>query len=262
MNIPADDRGFLLGDGLFETVLWDEGLVLWEAHLRRLLGGCEALGLPAADSATLETAAREALTRAGVEGARAAVRLTWSAGSGGRGLERPPVPAPRLAVTAAPAPLPDGPASLQPASVRRNTASPTSRLKTLSYLDNVAARREAVAAGSDEALMLNEKGEVACAAAANVFWLHGKTLFTPALSCGALDGVARGRVLALAAKLGWRTQEVEAPLSAVREAEALFLTNSLIGVRPAHLAGRAAPPHAGVQQLLQVTLEDFRGRRY
>ena len=100
--IPIDDRGFLLGDGLFETVLFKAGQpVLWEAHVARLGRGCAALGLPLPDARKLEAEARRALAGRRLGSARAAVRLTWTAGSGGRGLARPQPPTPRLVVSAA-----------------------------------------------------------------------------------------------------------------------------------------------------------------
>jgi branched-subunit amino acid aminotransferase/4-amino-4-deoxychorismate lyase len=163
---------------------------------------------------------------------RQAVRLTVTAGSGGRGLERPPAPTLRMFATAAPAPRPEGPARLVTSTVRRNAASPASRLKTLSYLDNILARREARAAGADEALMLNGEGKIACAAAANIFWITGGRLFTPALDCGVLAGIIRAEVLALAAGMGVETVEVGGAPAALAQADGVFLTSSLVGVRP------------------------------
>jgi branched-chain amino acid aminotransferase/4-amino-4-deoxychorismate lyase len=174
---------------------------------------------------------RRALALAGLDEARAAVRVTWTAGSGGRGLDRPARPAPRLSVTAAAAAKPVGPARLALSSVRRNDQSPASRLKTLAYLDNVLARAEARDRGADEAVMLNTAGEVACAAAANLFWLAGDRLFTPALACGVLAGVTRATVIAAAPALGLSVAEVRAGPEALSQADAVFLTNSLIGVR-------------------------------
>jgi len=238
MTIPPDDRGFTLGDGLFETVRAEGGeLRRLSAHLDRLEAGCAALGLPAPAPARVEQAMRSALEAAGLQAARAAVRLTWTAGSGGRGLDRPDTLAPRLSVTAAPAPRPSGPARLALASVARNDGSPASRLKTLSYLDNVLARAQARAAGADEAVMLNTRGEVACAAAANLFWERDGRLFTPALACGVLAGIMRGEVIAAAARLEIPLDEVRAPASALLNADAVFLTNSLIGLRPASSLG-------------------------
>lgn len=250
--IPADDRGLTLGDGLFETVLAVGGrLVDWRAHLQRMAAGCAVLNLPAPDVEGAERLAQAALASSGLEATRAAVRLTLTAGSGGRGLDRPRPAAPRMFATAAPAPEPVGPARLATATVRRNDASPASRLKTLAYLDNVLAREEARAAGADEAAMLNTRGELACAAAANLFWIRDGRLETPELACGVLAGVMRARVLAAAAQIGAPVQEVRAEEAALADVEAVFLTNSLIGVRevcawngrsfsPSRLAGRIA----------------------
>jgi branched-chain amino acid aminotransferase/4-amino-4-deoxychorismate lyase len=251
VSLPADDRGFTLGDGLFETVLARRGeLVGLAAHLDRLAAGCAVLGLPPPDRAAAERLMRRALAAAGLEAARAAVRLTLSAGSGGRGLDRPADLEPRLIASAAPAPRPEAPARLVTATARRNDQSPASRLKTLSYLDNVLARAEARAAGADEALMLNTRGELACAAAANLFWIADGRLFTPALSCGVLAGTARAQVLARAAALGVPACETRAGPEAPAAAEAVFLTNALIGVRPvAEVDGRALAPHRLTERL-------------
>jgi len=242
-QVPADDRGLLLGDGLFETVLADDGgLEDFDRHLARMVRGCAVLGLePPTEAAALDVAVR-ALEDAGLGAARAAVRLTLTGGSG-RGLDRPAPTSGRLIASAsAAAPASDAAVSLRVVSIRRNETSPLSRLKTLSYLDNVLARREARAAGAEEALMLNGRGEIACAAAANVFWISGGRLFTPALDCGALDGIVRGRVIDAARAMGVEVAEVTTGIDALEGAEGVFLTNSLIGVRPvASLNGRDLP---------------------
>ena len=240
-DVPADDRGLLLGDGLFETLLADCGkLTRFDEHAARLSRGCAVLGLPDSGREALFQAASAAVARAGLAEARAAVRLTWTAGGGGRGLDRPLTLAPRLIGAASPAPASTAPLTVVTSSVRRNEGSPASRLKTLAYLDNVLARREARAAGADEALMLNGRGcQVACAAAANLFWILDGRLFTPALSCGVLDGVVRGLVLRSAADLGAPVEEVEAGSDVLAHCTAMVLTNSLIGVRAvASLDGR------------------------
>ena len=134
---------------------------------------------------------------------------------------------------------------LATAQVRRNQGSPASRLKSLAYLDNVLARRQAQGLGADEALMLNTVGEIACAAVANVFWIAGDRLFTPSLDCGVLDGILRAGVLAAARRLAIEAAEVRADSQALGDAEAVFVTNSLIGMREvAWLDGRAFEPHA------------------
>ncbi|MEI9965537.1 MAG: aminotransferase class IV [Caulobacteraceae bacterium] len=211
--------------------------------------GCRALDLiPPAPGEAAEAAAA-ALAAAGLEGARAAVRLTLTAGSG-RGLDRPADAETRLIATASPAPSPEGPIRLRTASVRRNDQSPASRLKTLSYLDNVLARRQARAQGADEAIMLNTRGEIACAAAANLFWIAEGRLCTPALACGVLDGIVRAQAIGAAAALGVGAAEVRAGPPALEAAEAAFVTNSLAGVRAvSEIDGRALQASALVDAI-------------
>lgn len=237
--IDPADRGFTLGDGLFETVLVERGAaVRLDAHLARLNIGCRALGLPPPDGRDI------ALPDLPNEG-RHALRISWSAGPGGRGLERPGLMAPRLTLSLAPAPLP-GPARLITAqTVRRNAQSPASGHKTLSYLDNVLAREEARARGGDEAVMLNTAGHIACAAAANLFWIVDGQVFTPSLVCGVLPGITRARLMQVVS-----VQEVVAGREALERAQAVFLTNALCGVRAVEsLDGRVFGPDPLVANL-------------
>jgi branched-chain amino acid aminotransferase/4-amino-4-deoxychorismate lyase len=221
-----------------------------------MAAGCEALGLPPLDVEAARALCLAAPGHAGLADVRAAVRLTLTAGSGGRGLDRPAAPAPVLVATAAAAPVPATPVDLMLAKTRRNEGSPAARLKTLSYLDNVLARAEALAAGADEAVMRNNHGDLTCAAAANLFWVAGEALFTPALHCGVLEGIARGRVLAAAGRLGVDVHEVATGAEALDEADAVFLTNSLIGVRPARrFEEEAFGPHALVERLREELAE-------
>jgi branched-chain amino acid aminotransferase/4-amino-4-deoxychorismate lyase len=253
--IPLSDRGLLLGDGLFETLLAVDGEVRHvEAHLNRMAAGCEALGLPSLDRARALALIAAAPDAAGLAAGRAAVRLTLTAGSGGRGLDRPEAPVLALFAACAPAPPAGAPARAVVAAVRRNEGSPASRLKTLAYLDNVLARGEARANGADEALMLNNRGRLACASAGNLFWLDGEGLATPALDCGVLAGLARGRVMAAAASLGIAVREARAGIEALATARAVFLTNSLTGVRPlVSLDGRALGEDPRVAALAAAT---------
>lgn len=239
--IPQNDRGLLLGDGLFETLLAVDGETPHlAAHLDRMAAGCAVLDLPF-DRTLAERRVSDATPAAG----RFAVRLTLTAGSGGRGLDRPAVPLPRLfAKAAASAPV-TAPASAIVAATRRNEGSPAARLKTLSYLDNVLARAEAKAAGVDEAVMLNNRGELACAGAANLFWIEDGRLFTPRLDCGVLAGITRARVMAREP-----VEEVAVGIEALDRAQAVFLTNSLIGVRAVSTLGeRVYAPHPLIEAL-------------
>jgi branched-subunit amino acid aminotransferase/4-amino-4-deoxychorismate lyase len=254
MTMPLDDRGLLLGDGLFETILAKDGeLILFEAHIARLRRACWELGLSQPEADATRRLCELALGDTDMTTGRVAVRLTLTAGSGGRGLARPDPVEPHIFVVASRAPKPDNAIGLRTSAIRRNPTSPGSRMKTLSYLDNVLARREAEPA---EALMLNTVGDVACAAAANVFWIKEGRLFTPALDCGVLDGVMRGQVLAMAASFGLSAREGRFPPSVLTEAEAVFLTNSLIGIRPvSSLDGKDLPTLPVVAEMADALFE-------
>jgi branched-subunit amino acid aminotransferase/4-amino-4-deoxychorismate lyase len=256
--VPLDDRGLLLGDGLFETLLFTRGeLVLAEAHARRMIEGAAVLGLPAPTPAAFVECALAAVREASLTQARAAVRVTLTAGSGGRGLDRPAQLDPRLFATAAPSASPTVSAALVVAEARRNQASPAGRLKTLAYLDNVLARREATATGADEAVMLNTLGEVACAAAANLFWLKDGALFTPAPETGCMDGIMARQVADAAAALGTEVRRVRENAEGLADADAIFLTNSLIGVRSAYMAGRHPPAPNALSERLSAAVARF-----
>lgn len=241
-EVPADDRGLLLGDGLFETILAEAGeLRSFDAHLDRMTRGCSVIGITPPDPPAARAAAVAALVSADLAGGRAAVRLTWTAGAG-RGLERPAGAEGRLIVQAFAASALDHPVRLATAPLRRNETSPLSRIKSLSYLDNILARRQAREMGADEALLLNGRGEIACAAAANLFWVREGRLFTPALACGVLDGIVRAQVIGAARAMGVDVVEAAEPASALEGAEGVFLSNSLIGVRAvAAVDGRPSP---------------------
>ena len=252
--IDPTDRGLLLGDGLFETLLALDGKVQRPlVHLARMGLGCAALGLPAPCQDEALTVMADALSTSGLTHGRAAVRLNWTAGSGGRGLNRPLTLEPRLWATAAVSLKPERPARLMLASVRRNATSVTAHHKTLAYLDNVMARREALAVGADEAVMLNQDGDLACAAASNLFWIEGTQLLTPDLSCGVLAGTERARVLAAAAEAGIEARPVQASAEALQRADGIFLTNSLNGLWPvSHWQGAAVKTSPDALRIMTV----------
>ena len=111
-------------------------------------------------------------------------------------------------------------------SIRRNATSPASRLKTLSYIDAIAAARE-VATHADDALMLNTHGNVACATVANIFLLKAKMLITPADDQAVLKGITRGKLIEGASKLGLSVECRAVRPAELHGADAVFFTNSL-----------------------------------
>ena len=202
LTVPLSDRGLNLADGLFETLLVRGGraLLLGE-HLERMARGCALLGLGAApDPDAITDLVNQACSRSGL-GAGAgqgALRLSLSRGSGGRGLAAPDPQQPRLWLQLTRhQPLFTPVAVVVSRQVRRNPASLTSRCKTFAYTDSVLARREARAAGADDAVLLGSRGELSCASAATLLIRRRGLWLTPSLDSGCLPGTLRARALAL-----------------------------------------------------------------
>jgi branched-chain amino acid aminotransferase len=225
-RLDIADRGFTLGDGVFETLAVRQGKLLRvAAHLARLRHGARALrfAVPYDDAAlarALSDTVRMNNIRDGV------LRLTLSRGPSARGLAPPEKPAPTIAIAAHSGLPPETPARAVVArETRRDEGSALARLKSLSYLGEVLARIEALEAGADEALLLNTQGRIADGAASTLFVFLGNWLITPALEDGALPGIVRAAALR---ELG----AVERALTPedVYQADEAMLANSL-GVR-------------------------------
>ncbi len=220
-RIDPADRGFTLGDGLFETVLVRHGSVRrLDAHLERLRRGCDVLQLPCP---SLDLGEAMAATLAANRLADGVVRLTLTRGAGPRGI-MPPVPShPTLLITAGPLPPPRPPlACILAETTRRNQHSPLSRIKSLNYLDNILARQEAVRRGADEALLLNTAGLLAESTIANLFVVKRGAVLTPPVADGALPGVMRAAVLAAA-----RGRDRSLTPDDLDGADEIFLSSSL-----------------------------------
>ncbi len=234
--IAPDDRGLLLADGLFETLRADGGAPCrFERHWMRLEAGAQALGIPLPFSAsTIRMACRTLLVANGLADVPASLRITLTRGPGPRGLRPPERPRPTLLIGAHPrAPAPPPPArAILPRDLRRNEHALTSRFKTLSYLDAVLALERARCAGVEDALLLNGRGLLTGATAANLFAVVGGTLITPPIRDGALAGITRAHVLEMAVRLGIPAAERSLLIADLLAASEAFLTNSLMGIRP------------------------------
>lgn len=247
VHIDPRDRGLLLGDGLFETMLARFGNIAFlDDHTVRLAAGANILGIPFPESLPHIIVACEMLLEANglIDAPRVAIRITLTRGPGPRGLLLPDNPRPSLMITAAESPTPASSQSAILTTPRRNALSPTSRLKALPYLDNLIARQEAHARGADEALMLDTSGHLACASVANIFLWEGERLVTPAEECGILPGVTRAAILALAERQKINVSEDMILPERLARCDGAFLTNSLVGIMPlSRIDDRELPPH-------------------
>ena len=252
LALSESDRGFLLGDGVFETLVAENGQVLFaEAHRTRLERACAALGLPCVDLISFHQACLEALDQTGQKQNRAIIRFTLTAGSGGRGLVRPDPLTPYMHVRAFAFRQAPESVRLSLSPIRRNPTSPTAFHKTLNYLDNVLARQMAIDSGADDALMLNGQDVVCCASAANIFWFDGDTLVTPALDCGVLSGITRLRILNMAPNIGIECCEVKSVYHPGLFKDGAFLCNSVMGIVPVvSVDMQSLPRHISLNRLI------------
>jgi branched-chain amino acid aminotransferase len=230
-SINPRDRGFLLGDGVFDTALIENGRIPFrERHLARLLRAAEHISLSLSGE-QIKVGWDAALAG---RNERHILRTSLSRGVASRGLWPEALPEPTLSLTLTPfdPSLRGRPVKLGLSSLRRNETSLTSRLKTLSSLDVVLAARDAREKGHDDALFCNTKGFLTCSTLANLFLIRGLELLTPPLCDGVLDGIIRAVLLERAPSCGLVPREISLLPEDMYSADSIFLTNSLRLVCP------------------------------
>jgi branched-chain amino acid aminotransferase len=250
-RVSVFDRGFQLGDGVFETLRARAGRATeLDAHLARLRRSADGLSIPLRDDVEAEIAAGVAalLHAEGADGpgGDVSIRITVTRGSfHGRGLLPTDEPTtPTIVIQAWPvAPPPPGHLEtglhLVPSAIRRDPANPLSGLKTTSRADFVHARLEARRAGADDAVFLTLDGHLSEATSANVFVVRGTQLATPSLACAILAGTTRSWILRWAGRVGLRPVEGELTVDDVARADEAFLSSSVAGILPVtRFAGR------------------------
>ncbi|WP_429912251.1 aminotransferase class IV [Glycocaulis sp.] len=231
-HIGVDERGFLLGDGLFETMRFEAGTIRrWERHLARLKDGVTTLGLGLDTTLDIPAIAAELARRNAL--ASALIRLTVTRGPGGRGLDASACE-PTILVTASPLTVPEeGPRLVTLNAPRRAPLTLAAHFKMIGYGDNILARRLAREQGGDMAVMLSPEGRIACADSANLFWVTGRTVYTPSLDTGALNGTTRAAILDGFTARGLHVEQDHFRLESLASAEAIIVTNAVLGARPA-----------------------------
>lgn len=240
-SVRVLDHGFLFGDSAYEVLWWHHGvLVQADDHWARLEASAARLYMDLQHTrAQLEAAVRATVQAAGVgPGEDALVRVVVTRGVGPPQLDLRTAPRRTLVVLVAPASRPTPEAFERGlhlhVGVRRRT-SPRAldpRAKTGNYLNNVLALHEAVQAGADDALLLNEAGEVAEATTSNVYVVRGGALRTPPVAAGILEGTTRARILALCARERLPAAEARLLPGDLQAADELFVSSSVRGVMP------------------------------
>jgi branched-chain amino acid aminotransferase len=249
MHVSAFDRGFQLGDGIFETLRARGGKPTELAeHVTRLRGSAGGLDIAVPDDiGDRLTAGIAALLAAdGLDGPEgdASIRITVTRGAfHGRGL-LPPDEQVRPTIAIQAWPVPPTPAGhlqhglhLASSAVRRDPSSPLATLKTTSRADYVFARLEARRAGADDAVFLTIDGDLSEATSSNLFLVRPgadgiRELATPSLECAILPGTTRSWLLGWASRVGLRPVETRLRREDLLGAEEAFVSSSVAGVLP------------------------------
>lgn len=243
--LRVQDRGFQLGDGVFETLRARRAVAIeLDEHLARLRESAAATALPVPPSdAEFAAAIRALLEAAGLAAigdppGDAAVRITVSRGPvEARNAPASVAPEPTVVIQAAPHAPP--PARILEhglraivTSLRHDPASPLAGVKSTSRADSIMARLEAERAGADDAIYPTPDGSLTEGTTANLFVVRGEELATPPLSEGILAGTMRTWLLAHAGDLGLRPVERRLWRADVAGADEVVFTSSVAGAQP------------------------------
>ena len=247
------DRTVAFGDGLFETL---RVVGQTPQHLRRHLGRLQRsaaqLQLPLPTDAALIAASESVIVAARATGCAEDLRLKWLFSRGIASWQAAADQATEAHWVVSAHQVPPPPASMRLALVdlplpQRGWPAP----KATSYLDSLLAKQMALAAGADEAIRLDWRGDVAEGAAVNLFAIKGNVLYTaPAL--GIVPGIVREIVLEIAAEAGLVVRSEALSLAAFCQADEWFASNALIGVCPVVAAHGYERPLGRYVQALMV----------
>lgn len=258
-SVAVTDRGFVYGDGVFRSLLVQQGGPrCWARQYRKLAHDCARLALPCPEQGVL---AGEVARAARGQG-DCVVKIIVTRGSGERGYAPPPSPAPTRVVMASA--LPRYPQEFANRGVAvhlcgtRLAAQPRlAGVKHLNRLENVLARAEWTDPAVPEGLMLDEEGNAIGGTMTNLFINEGGALVTPELSRCGVAGVTRERVQAAAARHGVPCRAEPIKLERVLAAREVLLVNSVIGSWPVKaLAGASWQPGDFAQRVRQWLDED------
>src|SRR5215467_581676 len=237
-KVSVFDHGLLYGDGIFEDIRFYNGRVFrLGEHLDRLWDSARSICLEipmtkqSMTEALLETI-RQNHMRDGY------IRLLVTRGIGNLGLNPKQCKNPSVIIIAATIALyhedfyRKGLSIVTVATRRSNPASLNPAVKSLNYLNNVMARIEANLARADEALMLNDAGNVAECTADNVFIIKHGQIFTPPITAGALQGITRSVVFDIAGEFGIKVIERDFTRHDIFVADECFLTGTAAEIVP------------------------------
>lgn len=225
-HLSAVSSAALYGRGIFTTLaISGKKTFLWEKHWKRLIENAAKIELDVSNFAesVLKNVLDNLIEKNKIIDGRA--RITFYDAGACRLWDFSPEKKTSLLITTAERRSVPKDIGLTVSRFPINSRSPLAGVKSCNYLDNILALENAKSENFDEAIRINEKGEMVSACMANVFWLKDERLFTPSLKTGCLAGTTREFILE-----NQEVFEVEADLATLKNADLIFLTSSGIGV--------------------------------
>jgi branched-chain amino acid aminotransferase len=255
-RISVFDRGFLYGDGVFETMRSYAGKIFkLSRHMDRLIRSLDIISIETPTTPDqLSEICHQLLERNNLSDAILRLSITRGSAAGGIGASRAGEPT-IVAFARPPTTLPDnayseGVSAKIVATQRSASSAIDSRIKSMNFLNYILARIEAERDGAFEAIMLSASGHIAEASTSNLFFVHKDTLVTPSLDCDILPGITRATVLELANEMGIDCAERRIEPLEIAEFAECFLTNSGLELVPVTRidgsqigSGRPGPVH-------------------
>lgn len=233
-RVAPVSSAMLYGRGVFTTVaIYNSKPFLWPEHWRRLNAHAEKLNVECAGltARSVGEALQKLVSVNQVKTGRARVILLARSGRDvWKTRKQEARKTDLLILTGEAQKVPATGMSLAVSPYRVNTFSPLTGIRSLNYLEQVLSWEEAQTRDFDEAVMLNERGEIVSATMANIFWFKDGTLHTPALTTGAIAGITRAAVIELAAKQFIPVIEGVYELANLTDADEIFLTSASLGV--------------------------------
>lgn len=237
-KISLLDAGFLYGDGLFETIRFQHRkLFRPEQHISRLRDGLSVLNLKLdiPDGTIIQLLTRTISENTMDHGL---LRLIITRGVV---LDKPWDVSSDPSVYILPRPL--SPTPIEPVKIvwLQESQFPLIRfqpaIKSVNYLGNMLAKREAENDGAFEPVFVDNDGFITEGAIRNIFFIRDNTVITPGLDRGVLPGVMRDTVIEIARDIRIKVFEENIAWSDVNQMDEAFITSSGIGILPCYWEG-------------------------
>ncbi len=238
-EIPQTDRSITLGDAVFDTLLIKNSTPLFiEEHINRLISHAKIMRIDDIPSKEKIISQIKNIIKSTNSSKKYALRTTITRGSGARGISPPDTQNPSIIIKMTELTnLPPSAKLWISRTTKRNEYSPTSKIKTTNYADNILALIEAKENNANEAVLLNTKNNISCISSGNIYIMENNNIYTPPIKDGVMNGIIRSKLIQK-----YDIKEETISEERLKKADYIFTSNS-ISIRPViELNHKKIPP--------------------